>query len=71
MAMSKGYFAMLTISVSVTLLSIASLGYILIEKPDYLRADRDGVPFYTPEVIHPESGEAVNLGELIRHFKGE
>ncbi|MFK5913704.1 MAG: hypothetical protein QM484_04945 [Woeseiaceae bacterium] len=69
--MSKGYLGMLTLSITVLIISVASLSYILIEKPAYLNADRDGVPFYTPDVINPDNGKAVSLGELIRHYKGE
>ena len=52
-------------------ISFVVLSYILLAKPVYLKADRDGVPYYTPQVIHPETGDSVSLGELIRHFKGE
>ncbi|MCW8904990.1 MULTISPECIES: hypothetical protein [Sedimenticola] len=69
--MTKGYLAMLTLSVAVTAVSVGSLSYIVIAQPDYLHADRDGVPFYTPQVINPEGGEPLNMGELIRHYKGE
>ena len=36
-----------------------------------LQMTRDGVPFFTPPVAHPETGEPLDLGELIRHYKGE
>lgn len=71
MVKSKGFLAMLILSLTVTAISFAGLGYILITQPAYLKSDRDGVPFYTPQVINPETGEAINMGELIRHFKGE
>lgn len=69
--MTKGYIAMLALSIGVIGVSIGSFTYILIEQPDYLRSDRDGVPFYTPQVINPEGGEPLSMGELIRHYKGE
>jgi hypothetical protein len=69
--MSKDFLLMLTLSVLVTAISIGGLSYIVIAQPDYLRADRDGVPFYTSQVEHPEGDQPVSLGELIRHFKGE
>lgn len=69
--MSKDYLIMLTLSLTVLGISIVSLAYIAVVQPDYLRADRDGVPFYTPQVINPETGEPVEMGELIRHYKGE
>lgn len=69
--MTKGYIFMLGLSISVIGVSIASLAYIVSAQPDYLRSDRDGVPFYTPKVINPEGGEPLSMGELIRHYKGE
>ncbi len=69
--MTKGYIAMLVLSIGVMGISIASLAYIVVVQPDYLRSDRDGVPFYTPQVINPEGGEPLSMGELIRHYKGE
>jgi len=69
--MTKGYIAMLALSIGVIGISISSLAYIVIEQPDYLHSDRDGVPFYTPQVINPDGGEPLNMGELIRHYKGE
>ncbi len=69
--MTKGYIAMLGLSIGVMGISIASLAYIAAAQPDYLRSDRDGVPFYTPQVINPEGGEPLSMGELIRHYKGE
>jgi len=36
-----------------------------------LRATRDGVPYFSPPVLHPVSGEAIPLEKLVRHYKGE
>ncbi len=69
--MTKGYGVMLGISLVVTAISVAGLGYIFSSPPAYLKSDRDGVPFFTPDVIHMETGEPVSVGELIRNFKGE
>lgn len=69
--MTRGYIAMLGLSLAVTGVTVASLAYIVTAQPDYLRSDRDGVPFYTPKVINPEGGEPLSMGELIRHYKGE
>ncbi|PLY12658.1 MAG: hypothetical protein C0631_16390 [Sedimenticola sp.] len=71
MAMTKGFWGMLTLSATVTVVSIIGLIYIMVAQPEYLRSDRDGVPFYTPMVENPEGGEAIKLGDLIRHYKGE
>ncbi len=57
--------------VSVGVVSLASLIYIYAFPPVSLQMTRDGVPFFTPPVEHPEGGEPLDLGELIRHFTGE
>ena len=67
--MRNGKPAMLGISATVALVGLFALVYIISERPAYLRADREGVPFFTPQVIHSESGEPIDLAELIRHFK--
>ncbi|WP_275099079.1 hypothetical protein [Sedimenticola hydrogenitrophicus] len=69
--MSRDFLIMSGLALTVLGISIASLVYISVVQPDYLRSDRDGVPFYTPPVINPDGGEPVEMGELIRHYKGE
>ena len=29
---------------------------------------RDGVSYYAPPVIHPETGKPLDLNELVRHY---
>ena len=55
----------------VVALSLAALVYVYAFPPPSLEMTRDGVPFFTPPVAHPETGEPLDLGELIRHYKGE
>ncbi len=50
-------------------LSVACLVYILVASPDYLGKTSEGTPFFTPPLINPETGEAIELDELIRHYK--
>ncbi|MCW8946661.1 MAG: hypothetical protein OQK80_04260 [Sedimenticola sp.] len=69
--MTRDYIIMLAFSILVGVISIVSFSYIAIAQPDYLRSDRDGVPFFTPQVVNPEGGEPLDMGELIRHYKGE
>jgi hypothetical protein len=54
----------------VTLLSAAALVYVFVAPPPSLRVSRDGVPHFTPPTIHPETGEAIEIDRLVRHFKG-
>lgn len=53
---------------AVTLVGLAAM---LIAPPSGTRADRDGVPYFTPKVINPATSEAVDLGVLVRHYRGD
>lgn len=55
----------------VTLLSVVCLVYVYAFPPQSMFSDREGVPHFTPPVMHPETGEPVNLGDLIKHFRGD
>ena len=55
----------------VTLVCLGTLIFVYARPPESLRTTRDGVPFFTPPVAHPETGEPLDLGDLIRHYKGE
>lgn len=51
--------------------TVAGLAWMLISPPPSMRVDRDGLPHFTPMVEHPITGEAVSMGELIRHYRGD
>lgn len=53
------------------LVTVLGLGAMLVTPPRSTRADRDGVPHFTPPVMHPETGEGVRMNKLISHYKGE
>lgn len=58
----------------VALSAIASIGgflWMTISPPPGMKANSDGVPYFSPPVIHPVSGEAVPMETLVRHYKGE
>ncbi len=69
--MSKGELQMMVFSGLVLLITVLGIAYIFIAQPAYLRSDRDGVPYFTPEVENPVTNEAVDMGTLIRHYRGE
>lgn len=52
-------------------ITLAGLTAMLIAPPASLRADRDGVAYFTPKVINPENGQAVDMSVLVRHFRGD
>ncbi|MBL95899.1 MAG: hypothetical protein CFH06_01202 [Alphaproteobacteria bacterium MarineAlpha3_Bin5] len=51
--------------------SIITLIYVFFFPPKSMLSDKFGVPHFTPEVIHPETGSTLTVSELIRHFKGQ
>lgn len=55
----------------VALASVLGLLYIYLNPPPSMRAARDGVAHFTPTVLHTETGEPVQLGTLIRHYRGD
>ncbi len=52
-------------------ISIAGLAYIFMDPPAYLHATRQGVPYFTPPVINPADGKALDLNMLVRHYQGK
>ena len=45
----------------VTTLSTLVLLYVYTFPPKSTRVSKDGVPFFTPYVTHPETGEALDV----------
>lgn len=52
-------------------ISIGGLAYIFMDPPAYLHATRQGVPYFTPPVINPADGKALDLNMLVRHYQGK
>ncbi|MFN6962029.1 MAG: hypothetical protein ACK4N6_07275 [Rhodocyclaceae bacterium] len=58
----------------VFLSAVVSIGGILwmtLSPPPGMKVTKEGVPYFTPPVIHPITGEAVPVETLVRHYKGE
>lgn len=53
------------------IVSVGGYLWMTFAPPPGLKATRDGVPYFTPPVVHPISGEAIPLETLVRHYKGE
>jgi hypothetical protein len=51
--------------------SVLGLSWMLIAPPPSMRLDRDGVAHFTPDVVHPITGDAVSVNALIRHYRGD
>lgn len=67
----SGYVQMRVFVAIVALASLAALIYIHAFPPSSMRVTRDGVPYFTPPTVNPETGEALEIDLLVRHFKGE
>ncbi len=52
-------------------ITLAGLAWMLIAPPQSLRADRDGVAYFTPSVIQPETGKDVSVNDLIKNYRGD
>ncbi len=62
---------MLVFSILAAVISIGGLAYIFMDPPVYLHATRNGVPYFTPPVINPADGKALDLNMLVKHYKGK
>jgi len=64
---SNTQLAILTAIISI--MTVLSFAYIFWKQPESLRVSREGVPFFTPQVIHPDTGKPVSVDDLVHHFK--
>jgi hypothetical protein len=64
-------FLIQTFVVLVAFLSISVLIYVYSTPIESMRKTRNGVPYFTPPVINPETGKAISVDELVRHYKGQ
>ena len=55
----------------VILLSLGSLTYVYTTPIESMKNTRDGVPYFTPSVINPETGNPITVDTLVRHYKGQ
>ena len=65
----NGPMLMRLYSIAIAVIVTAGLIYVYAFPPQSMRVDRDGLPHFQPEVMNPETGEGVPLGDLIKHFK--
>ena len=52
-------------------ITVAGLAAMLIAPPASTRVDRDGVSYFTPQVVDPATGQAVDMSVLVRHYRGD
>lgn len=68
--MIGGYLTKAYVAI-VSAICVATLVYVCVFPPQSMFVSRDGVPHFTPAVAHPETGEPLDLGALIRHYRGD
>lgn len=56
---------------AVATVSMVALVYVYAFPPASMVTTREGVPYFTPKVAHPETGEALSVDELITHYRGD
>ncbi len=56
---------------AIAVLSAAVLVYVYAFPPPSMKTTRDGVPFFTPSVINPETGKPISVDALVRHYRGD
>jgi len=53
------------------IVTVAGLAAMLVAPPASTRVDVDGVAYFTPKVVDPVTGKAVDLSVLVRHYRGD
>ena len=51
--------------------TVVGLAAMLIAPPASTRVDVNGVAYFTPKVIDPVTGKAIDLSALVRHYRGD
>lgn len=49
---------------------LGGLTFVYVWPPEGMRVTREGVPYLSPPVAHPLTGEAIPLEVLAKHYKG-
>ena len=52
------------------IVSVGGYFWMTLEPPVGLKVTNDGVPYFSPPVLHPITGESIPLENLVRHYKG-
>ena len=55
----------------VALISLGGLTSVYSKPIDSMKKTRNGVPYFTPPVINPETGNPITIDALVRHYKGQ
>ncbi len=50
--------------------TVGGIGWMYASPPSGMNVTRDGVPYLSPPVVNPATGEPVPLERLVQHYKG-
>lgn len=56
---------------SALVVTVVGLAAMLIAPPLSTHVDVNGVAYFTPKVIDPATGKAIDLSVLVRHYRGD
>lgn len=59
---------MVILAMLMAAITVASLSYIVLAKPAFLRRSRFGVPFYSSQVIDPVTNRPLDLNGLAAYY---
>ena len=57
--------------IAVSAISLLALAYVYVFPPQSMFTSREGIPYFSAKVAHPETGEPLTLNELVRHYRGD
>jgi len=64
-------YIMRVFSLAVTVLTVAVIIYVFVAPPPSMQVTRDDVPLLMGPIEHPETGEALDVNMLVRHYRGD
>jgi len=56
---------------AVGVVTVLTLAYTTFVEMPSMTNTSDGVPYLSSPVLNPDTGEAVDLGVLVRHYQGD
>ncbi|HUW98291.1 MAG TPA: hypothetical protein VMV40_05530 [Acidiferrobacter sp.] len=70
MTKTSGQRQMLVMAILAGLMTIGTFVYLFAAPPGYLHKTSNGVPYFTPPVISPVNGKALDVNRLAQYYKG-
>lgn len=55
----------------VAAVSVIGLVYVYVFPDPAMKKSREGVAYFSPKVVNPDTDKPLTLDELIRHYRGD